>query len=84
MTPTEALQHEWLAPLASDKNRKRYKLHHGVMTNLKKYSQNTGLHKLVLPLYTQFLDDVDVKRIRETFQYIDEDDSGTIDHQELR
>ena len=52
MTPSEALEDKWLLPLAHDKDLKRYKLHYSVMTNLKKYSSNCGLHKLILPLFT--------------------------------
>ena len=52
MTPEKAIAHKWLSPLANDKDRKRYKLHPTVMVNLKKYSANTGLHKLILPLFT--------------------------------
>ena len=35
-------------------------------------------------LFTEFLDDSQIKNIRETFQAIDVDDSGTIELKELR
>jgi Ca2+-binding EF-hand superfamily protein len=38
----------------------------------------------MLPLFTQFLDDSELRAIRETFLYIDEDDSGFIEIDELR
>jgi len=53
------------------------------MMNLKS-RKYTKLHKLILPLFSQFLDDSELREIRETFQYNDGDDSGIIDHQELK
>lgn len=37
----------------------------------------------LLVLFCQFLNDKDIKAIRETFQYMDEDESGTIELKEL-
>ena len=37
----------------------------------------------MLVLFTQFLDDEDIKPIRETFQSIDIDNGGTIEVDEL-
>jgi Ca2+-binding EF-hand superfamily protein len=42
------------------------------------------MHYEMLNLFTQFLNEKDVKAIRETFQNMDKDSSGTVEICELK
>mmetsp|Transcript_17233 Transcript_17233/g.29021 ORF Transcript_17233/g.29021 Transcript_17233/m.29021 type:complete len:175 (+) Transcript_17233:547-1071(+) len=81
-TPEQALAHEWL----SDKHSAyiKYQIHPVVLTNLRECYKPHYLHYEMLNIFTQFLDDSDVKAIRETFQSLDQDNSGSIEIDELR
>lgn len=52
--------------------------------NLHACAEVTRLHYEFLIMFTQFLDDKDMQRIRETFQSMDDDNSGTIEVSELK
>ena len=44
----------------------------------------TQLHYELLLMFTQFIDNKDIYAIKETFQSLDDDNSGTIEIGELR
>lgn len=54
------------------------------MLNLRECNQPCRLHYILLTLFTQFLKDDDIEAIRDTFMYIDADQSGSIDIDELK
>jgi len=54
------------------------------MLNLKACKETVQLHYELLTLMVQFLKDDDLKHIEQTFMSMDQDNSGTIDHEELR
>ena len=52
---------------------------------LKKCDQPHRLHFEILAIYTQsFLNEEDIKDIKETFNWMDEDNSGTVEIDEIR
>ena len=81
-TPDQALDHIWLSSQHSAKN--NYMLHPMVLSNLHACHQPHFMHFEMLSLFTQFLDDGDIQAIRETFQNMDEDNTGTIEIDELK
>lgn len=54
------------------------------MYNLRSCKEAHELHYELLLMFTQFLDDGEIHAIRETFQTMDEDNSGDIEVTELR
>lgn len=54
------------------------------MFNLRGNVKPCDLHYELLPLFTQFLDDDDIKAIRETFQHMDQFNSGVVEVEALR
>lgn len=82
MEPKVALEHSWLS---SEKSAKiKFAPHPQVMMNLGRSGNAHELHYELLVLFTQFLNDKDLKDIRETFLSMDEDNTGTIEVEELR
>ena len=77
------MDHKWLKILETDTLRRKYRIHPLVMKNLSSCNQPCQLHFAMLSLFTQFLDDDDINAIRETFQAMDEDNSGQIEIEEL-
>ena len=77
------MEHPWLKALETDTLKRMYKIHPLVMKNLSSCGQPCQLHFVMLSLFTQFLDDEDINAIRETFQAMDEDNSGQIEIEEL-
>lgn len=80
--PNDALSHEWLssktaAVLVNN-------VHPEVLHNLHSCNSLTELHYELLLIFTMFLNDKDIDMIRETFQSLDDDNSGTIEIDELR
>jgi len=66
MTPDDALAHPWLETVLSG-NIKKYHIHPSVMLNLHGCNEPSQLLYELLVLFTQFLNDDDIKAIRETF-----------------
>ena len=85
MNAEEALQHPWLAGSGLEHGAKchKKKIHAHVMFSLHSCKGLCQLNYDMLVLFTQFLNDKDIKAIRETFQFMDDDDSGTIEADEL-
>lgn len=52
--------------------------------NLHSVNKPCDLLYELLVLFCQFLNDEDIKQIRETFLFMDEDNSGSIDVEELK
>lgn len=82
-TNEQQMEHPWLKVLETDTLRRKYRIHPLVMKNLSSCNQPCQLHFVMLSLFTQFLDDEDINAIRETFQAMDEDNSGQIEIDEL-
>jgi Ca2+-binding EF-hand superfamily protein len=61
-----------------------YTIHASVMLNLRECIEPHQMHFMFLALLVQFLDDDEIKLIRETFQSMDADNTGTIEIDELR
>jgi Ca2+-binding EF-hand superfamily protein len=55
-----------------------------VLLNLRSCHQPHYLHYEMLFFFTQFLDSTDINSIRETFQHLDTDNSGSIEIEELK
>mmetsp|Transcript_39304 Transcript_39304/g.60029 ORF Transcript_39304/g.60029 Transcript_39304/m.60029 type:complete len:212 (+) Transcript_39304:705-1340(+) len=64
-TPDGAIEHEWLS--SSSSATIKYMIHPKVLSNLRACNQPHYLHYEMLTLFTQFLDDKDIRAIRETF-----------------
>ena len=70
--------------MSSDRSAKtKYPIHPNVLVKLHGCQNTHELHFTLLKVFIQFLSDNETEQIRETFQSIDEDHSGTIDVQEL-
>jgi hypothetical protein len=76
------MDHPWLKNLEGSHRDK--KIHAEVMLNLHGCNYMSQLLFLCLGLFCQFLNDKEIKKIRETFQYMDDDDSGTVELSELQ
>lgn len=81
MTPEAALSHEWLSSPASAQF--NYPIHPKVLISLHGCHHVHDLHFQLINVFTQYLFDKELKEIRETFQSIDRDHSGSIDVSEL-
>jgi calcium-dependent protein kinase len=81
MSAEESLEHVWLK--SHEARCREKKIHGHVMLNLHGCNKLCPLLYEMLVLFCQFLNDKDIKAIRETFQYMDEDESGTIELSEL-
>ena len=80
MEPDNALEHKWMTIIPEV----RYKIYPDVMLNLHSCHKPHRLHFEILTLFVQFLDDEDIRHIRETFQSMDYDNGGDIEMAELR
>jgi len=80
------LNHSWLKEVKTNAGQKFKKvhIHKQVMENLRMCKTPSGLLYEILVLFCQFLDDADIQAILETFQTMDDDDSGTITTDELQ
>jgi len=76
----KALNHPWFSEIKDI----RPKLHPSVMLNLHGCYTPHRLHYELLTLFTMYLDDKDIKSIRETFFFMDKDNGGDISIDELR
>ena len=82
MKPIVGIEHAWLK--GQNSATINYPVHPHVMMNLGRSSNANELHYEMLILFTQFLDDGDIMDIRETFLSMDEDNTGTIEVEELK
>lgn len=78
----QGLHDVWLS--GPNSARINYKVHASVMLNLRECIEPHQMHFIFLALLVQFLDDDEIKLIRETFQSMDADNTGTIEIDELR
>lgn len=76
----QALAHPWLMKAQEI----RPKLHPSVLLNLHGCNTPHRLHYELLTLFTMYLNDKDIKSIRETFMFMDKDNGGDISTEELR
>lgn len=81
MSASEALEHPWLVNVEDTGG---YPLHPNVMYNLREVGHSHRLHFEMIQLLIPFIDDIDMKNIRETFLAIDTDNSGIIETDELK
>lgn len=77
MDVDQALAHQWLDVESV------HQVHPQVMNKIRDIKKPTKLHFELLSLITTFLSDEEVKKIRETYQAIDTDNSGEIEADEL-
>jgi len=82
MQSAVSLEHPWLKGEKSATI--KYPIHPHVMMNIGNSKQAHELHYEMLILFTQFLDDREIMDIRETFLSMDEDNTGTIEVDELK
>ena len=83
MTAEDSINHDWLSN--KEGNRVNYKIHRSVMMSLRVCNKPQDLHYLMLVVFCQFLnDDDEMKAIKETFQSMDADMSGSVEVDELR
>ena len=78
----DSLNHVWLK--GKENELINYIVDKDVLLGLKQAKKLHKLHFEMNELFTEFLEDSQIKNIRETFQAIDIDDSGTIELNELR
>ena len=81
MTAQQAIDHEWLS---NKDNRVQFKIHKSVMMNLRACNKPQELQYLMLLVFCQFLNDDEINAIKETFYFMDEDMSGSIELTEIK
>jgi calcium-dependent protein kinase len=81
MTAENSIDHSWLRSHEGPCNER--KIHHHVMMTLHDCNKPCTFLYELLVLFCQFLNDDDIKAIRETFEFMDDDESGTIEIEEL-
>jgi len=69
LTSDEAMRHKWINQVIENKDSKfkKFKLHNEVMMNLHGCERPSKLLYELLILFCQFLNDDDIKAIKETF-----------------
>eukprot|EP00386_Alphamonas_edax_P013436 GDKI01041499.1.p1 GENE.GDKI01041499.1~~GDKI01041499.1.p1 ORF type:complete len:517 (+),score=140.52 GDKI01041499.1:243-1793(+) len=77
-----ALQHPWIVNLAA--NSQDVPLTHGMFDNLRSFRALNKLKKAALTVIAQHLNETDIENLRQIFQALDKDNSGSLTVAEIR
>jgi calcium-dependent protein kinase len=85
ITIAEALDHPWIKSLCKPKIQHQKSLMPAeVVKNLKNFNKSSVLKHITSSLLVAMLDPKEIEKLKDLFEEIDEDNSGTIEPEELQ